>query len=98
MSKYSPQQPRIDKINLRRYQSSIGESLNSDIDDSPTRGLEKRVQPVETNQVKWDGPDDPKNPQNCSVVRRWWVVGLVSATTFNMYNSIATSPNAADGS
>ena len=39
----------------------------------------------ETKLVEWDGPNDPKNPQNWSNSRKWCLVSLVSAVTFNMY-------------
>jgi len=35
--------------------------------------------------VDWNGPDDPENPQNWSLRKKWWLVGLVSAVTFNMH-------------
>jgi hypothetical protein len=36
----------------------------------------------EANIVDWDGPDDPRNPQNWSGRRKWLTVALVSAITF----------------
>lgn len=39
----------------------------------------------ELELVDWSGDDDPQNPQNWSLARKWWLVGLVSAVTFNMY-------------
>lgn len=41
--------------------------------------------PDESEIVDWNGPDDPENPQNWSLRKKWWLVGLVSAVTFNMY-------------
>jgi hypothetical protein len=32
--------------------------------------------------VSWDGPDDPHNPRNWSLHRRWAVIGIVSSYTF----------------
>lgn len=54
---------------------------------------EKAPNPVNENDtmvkdepvyVDWDGPDDLENPQNWPLSRKWWLVGLVSAVTFNM--------------
>lgn len=33
--------------------------------------------------VEWDSPDDPQNPQNWSGIRKWCLVTLISAVTFN---------------
>lgn len=37
------------------------------------------------NIVDWDGPQDPQNPQNWTSKRRWTIIILVSAITFNQY-------------
>jgi hypothetical protein len=53
--------------------------------ESPHQGHEAGVKPDGRELVEWDGPDDPQNPQNWSLLRHWWMIGLVSAVTFNMY-------------
>lgn len=35
------------------------------------------------NVVDWDGPADPQNPMIWSLNRKWGIIGLVSAVTFN---------------
>ena len=35
------------------------------------------------NSVEWDGPQDPQNPQNWTSVRKWTIIILISAITFN---------------
>jgi hypothetical protein len=34
--------------------------------------------------VDWDGPDDPENPMNWSITRKWITISIVSFTTLNM--------------
>lgn len=38
--------------------------------------------PADPDVVDWDGPDDPKNPQNWSSLHKWTLIGLVSTITF----------------
>lgn len=52
--------------------------------DASVAKLEEGAKLDEPEWVEWDGPDDPRNPQNWSSLRRWCIVGLVSAVTFNM--------------
>ncbi|KAI0051196.1 MFS polyamine transporter [Auriscalpium vulgare] len=40
-------------------------------------------QPVDPNQVTWDGPDDPLNPQNWSIRFKWWLTAVLSVMTVN---------------
>ena len=35
--------------------------------------------------VDWDGPDDPQNPMNWTDTRKWTIIALVSALTFNVF-------------
>ena len=37
------------------------------------------------NVVDWDGPQDPQNPQNWRKTKKWTIIILVSAITFNQY-------------
>lgn len=37
------------------------------------------------NLVTWDGPDDPKNPLNWSVKKKWATIAVLSANTFITY-------------
>lgn len=36
--------------------------------------------------VDWDGPGDAANPINWSNTQKWTIIGLVSFTTFNVYD------------
>ena len=53
-----------------------------DIEDH-TSGSEAQGSPG-TNVVDWDGPDDPKNPQNWSVLKKTWLSVLVALCTFTV--------------
>lgn len=44
----------------------------------------EKVTSDEPELIDWNGNDDPQNPQNWSLTRKWWLVGLVSGVTFNM--------------
>ena len=37
---------------------------------------------ADTNQVSWDGPEDPENPKNWSFKRKWAATIVVSSFTF----------------
>lgn len=49
---------------------------------SPAFGKGKDVDP---NLVDWDGPNDPKNPQNWSRRYKWFVTVFCSILTLNVY-------------
>ena len=42
------------------------------------------------NIVDWDGPEDPQNPQNWTSLRKWTIIILISAITFNQYTFLQT--------
>jgi hypothetical protein len=73
------QQPELEK----QLESGTEPSSEQGID--PSKGNNEGVESEESTLVDWDGPNDPHNPQNWSTTRKWWLVGLVSAATFNMY-------------
>ena len=37
---------------------------------------------ADTNQISWDGPEDPENPKNWSFKRKWAATIVVSSFTF----------------
>lgn len=43
------------------------------------------VKPVETEPVSWDGPDDPKNPQNWPARKKWLIIAVNGIITVNVY-------------
>jgi hypothetical protein len=55
-------------------------------DDKPTEKLAKKKtreeQAKDPNLVTWDGPDDPTNPKNWSMKRKWAATFVVSSFTF----------------
>lgn len=65
------------------------EELASVHDDSGDHQAEaqqsKDDQPEQDpNEVTWDGPDDPANPQNWSRKKKWWLTIVVSILTINV--------------
>ena len=46
---------------------------------------ETPTEPVDSNVVDWDGPQDPSNPVNWSMGLKWGNVAVVSAVTFITY-------------
>jgi hypothetical protein len=54
--------------------------------DTPKEELQKKKtreeQAKDPNLVTWDGPDDPANPKNWSVKRKWAATFVVSSFTF----------------
>lgn len=66
---------------------------NTDI-ENPVRDVASEtlvngdLQPImpgsdQAHPVDWDGPHDPNNPQNWKGTRKWVIIVLVSAITFN---------------
>ena len=39
---------------------------------------------AEASPVSWEGPHDPKNPQNWSTSKKWLVMSVNAAVTVNM--------------
>ncbi|PWN49033.1 putative mfs-multidrug-resistance transporter [Violaceomyces palustris] len=73
-------------------QSSISEA-RGEVDEEKLKGEDDGV-PTDPNEVWWDGPNDPENPQNWSNTRKW-VITLVAATlTINVTFS-STAPASA---
>lgn len=54
--------------------------------DDPEKGLQRkassRQEPKDPNLVTWDGPDDPENPKNWTMRRKWMATFIVSSFTF----------------
>ncbi|CEH14106.1 Synaptic vesicle transporter SVOP and related transporters (major facilitator superfamily) [Ceraceosorus bombacis] len=48
-----------------------------------SRAEKQKEEEDEENRVDWDGPDDPANPQNWSLRKKWWLSGLVIFLTIN---------------
>ena len=71
--------PVIDKDVEKHREASI--SAASSI---PSLDEEKNIGdiPVESNEVWWEGDDDPQNPMNWSSFRKWGAISVVSAITF----------------
>ncbi|GFF62610.1 uncharacterized transporter C1529.01 [Aspergillus udagawae] len=83
MSRSPTEESDLEKIAIRTPQGG----------ESPHQGHEAGVKPDGRELVEWDGPDDPQNPQNWSLLRHWWMIGLVSAVTFNIsMASTVTAP------
>ncbi|KAI1120326.1 major facilitator superfamily domain-containing protein [Nemania abortiva] len=58
-------------------------------DEAQAYQLEKELlveTPTNSNEVivDWEGPDDPANPLNWSPARKWFIIVVVSAVTFNI--------------
>lgn len=43
-----------------------------------------REEKSDPNKVDWDGPDDPENPQNWSIRRKWFITALCLVMTVNV--------------
>ncbi|OAQ63053.2 major facilitator superfamily protein [Pochonia chlamydosporia 170] len=46
--------------------------------------LKEKSQETNTNIVDWDGPDDPANPQNWTLSKKWLNISVVGLITFNV--------------
>lgn len=68
-----------------------GIPYEEDIEENPAR-LEKKKSSQsikDPNLVTWDGPDDPKNPKNWSMRRKWAATFIVSS--FTLVSPISSS-------
>ncbi|KAH8705264.1 putative MFS multidrug transporter [Talaromyces proteolyticus] len=54
-----------------------------------SREVIEKAQGKDPNLVEWDGPDDPENPQNFSVAKKWVITMLLSSLT--IWITFATS-------
>jgi Ca2+/H+ antiporter len=50
-------------------------------DRSPTRAETAKIQAKDPHLVEWDGPDDPENPQNLPVWRKWVITMILTSLT-----------------
>ncbi|KAL1850457.1 hypothetical protein VTK73DRAFT_9678 [Phialemonium thermophilum] len=67
---------------LTESQLSVG--VECTWDSSPPSTDEQPSRAIHTeNLVDWEGPHDPQNPQNWPSGKRWGLIVLVSAITFN---------------
>lgn len=63
------------------HRSSKAANDNESEQGSPRGNPDESKDP---NQVEWDGPDDPENPQNWSQKRKWAITVLASFLTINV--------------
>lgn len=68
------------------YESST-DTYSLDFSETPTPTNE----PVEAKPVSWEGPHDPKNPQNWSEARKWLIMSVTGIITVNVYVFLARS-------
>lgn len=71
-----------DSSETRRY-SHPGHEASGDLEKSAHE--ESTHAEDTTNLVDWDGPKDPKNPINWTILHKWIIISLVSAITFNVF-------------
>lgn len=69
-----------------------GEDDNRDSEQGRPRGNPDESQ--DPNQVEWDGPKDPENPQNWSQRKKWALTVLASMLTVNV-TFASSAPSAA---
>jgi MFS transporter, DHA1 family, multidrug resistance protein len=81
---------------LRRSSRSLDEEemheTGGDWPESPRdSGSTARVdsQVVDPDEVNWDGPDDPANPQNWPIARKWRLTILSATLTITVYAIIS---------
>ncbi|EAU86587.2 multidrug transporter [Coprinopsis cinerea okayama7 len=93
----------LDEV-LTREEEAITRYGGNDPEDPPardpiTRSLSIRSAVSEgkdRNQVEWDGPDDPHNPQNWSTRRKWFITFLCILASINV-TFASSAPSSAVG-
>ena len=76
----------------KRIEHEFEEYGGDDPHDPPPRSpqsLSSKLSAVpeqqDLNMVTWDGPDDPKNPQNWSEGYKWLITAVAIIMTVNVY-------------
>jgi hypothetical protein len=83
---YQPQQGNATTDDVHQDQEVLALDKPS---PTPSPTLQGEADP---NVVTWDGPDDPANPRNWSLRRKWLITILFSVTTFCAYVRIFSFP------
>lgn len=73
----STNEPEVAAAECERYL----DTFSPDFSTTPTSVQE----PLEVKPVSWDGPHDPKNPQNWSARKKWMVMSVTGIITVNVY-------------
>lgn len=63
-------------------------AVDHDILQEPSDEEKPRIPPDAGFTVQWDGPNDPDNPRNMSLMRRWLIVLVVSIGSLCVYVDI----------
>lgn len=74
---------------VSHYSAQISTDVEKAIGGGPPKiSVQSDVElPNQNNIVDWDGSQDSQNPQNWMNSRKWTIIILVSAITFNQYFS-----------
>lgn len=67
-----------------KHKHNAHDGENNDRDSEQGRPRGNPDESKDPNQVEWDGPDDPDNPQNWSQKRKWLLTILASFLTVNV--------------
>ncbi|KAJ5114397.1 hypothetical protein NUU61_000156 [Penicillium alfredii] len=73
---------------MSRGTTSTNEKTH-DVEPGPSLSTSGSEIPPDSNEVDWDGPDDPHNPRNWPAWRRGMLVGIITCVVFS--TSIASS-------
>ncbi|CAK5271077.1 unnamed protein product [Mycena citricolor] len=58
--------------------------------------FEEQNLPREPEEISWDGPDDPENPQNWTDRKKWWITFVCVISTVNV-TFASSAPSSAMG-
>ncbi|KAK4561157.1 hypothetical protein LTR86_005112 [Recurvomyces mirabilis] len=70
----------FEKDHERSSTSSVNEP-ERDLEKTGVEATEQEQEPLDPNIVDWDGPDDPANPYNWSLTKKWSNIFVLSALT-----------------
>ena len=70
----------FEKDQERSSTSSVNEP-ERDLEKNGVKATEQEQEPQDPNIVDWDGPDDPANPVNWSLTKKWSNIAVLSAMT-----------------
>lgn len=86
-SNYGPEGGVLTLTSENSQQLRLSEDENIEATGSSKETAVKPSKEKNSDIVDWDGPNDPENPMNWVQVRKWTIIALVSAMTFDVFVS-----------
>src|ERR1700761_461419 len=70
-------------LSINNPRTSVDPDIEKDLEGKISR--KSTTTEIDPNEIWWDGPDDPANPQNWPSSRKWSIVFVLSLITLITY-------------